>query len=225
MFPSLLLKFKAWLRAWLMMDGPKQLSAGSEKPSSIKDGAAQLVDRARQGDQNAIALICQVRDNAQKKNPRAVKSFKALMKYVKQNPVTKTWSFGEETANLAELDSIAHGLFGGDEPYEQVIIEKVPELAAGSVNKAIVTLANGPSLMPEEGRFQAVTDSLSEQDKEAFMMGYKHGVKELESIPIRLQCPFLLGHILGTARRIQAIRLPDVPVSVLSPQVGAELGE
>lgn len=231
MFPSLLLKFKAWLRQWLMVDAPKQLNAGGEKPISIRDGAAQLVDRARMGDQNAIALICQVRDNAQKKQPRAQKAYKALMDYVQKNPVTKNWSFGEDAAYKAEIDSIAEHLKGtliaGEDEYEKVVIEQVPDLASKSIGKAIVALANGPSLLANDecNRFKDVADSLSEGDRVAFMTGCKHGMRELDSIPQELQGPFLLGHILGTARRIQAVRLPNVAIGSCFPSVGAEFGE
>jgi hypothetical protein len=229
MFSLLLLKFKAMLRGWLMIDSPPMLGGELRKPATIKDGAAQLVERARQGDQNAMALIAEVGENAKKKVPRAMKAYDALLRYIKLNPVAKNWGFGEDAANKAELDSIANAIQGSliaGEEYATTVLGELPELAARNLNKAVVTLANGPSLLPEDGtRFQEVRSSLSPEDENAFMAGYKHGINELASIPPKLVGAFLLGHVVGTARRIQAIRLPDVPISVLSSRVGAELGE
>jgi hypothetical protein len=215
---------KSWFRRWLLE--PPRINGG--KPASIKEGAAQLVERARLGDQNAMALMKQVGENAKKKQPRAMKAYAELMTYIKANPVTKTMAFGEEMTDESELDSIAHGIqgmFAGENDYTEVVVSKVPDLALRNINKAVVCLANGPSLLPNDDNFKSVRESLSPEDEKAFMLGYKHGIKELDAVPEKLHCPFLLGHVMGTARRIQAVRLPKVPVSVLSPQVGMELGE
>lgn len=217
-------RIKAWLRSWLIE--PPRINGG--KPASIKEGAAQLVERARLGDQNAMALMKQIGENAKKKQPRALKAYTELMRYIKANPVTKTMAFGEEMTEESELDSIAHDIhssFGASEDYCEVVFSKVPDLALRNINKAIVCLANGPSLLPDDNHFKQVRESLSPEDEKAFMLGYKHGVKELDDVEEKYHCPFLLGHVLGTARRIQAVRLPKVPVSILSPQVGMELGE
>ncbi len=210
---------KAWLRKWL--HEPPRINGG--KPASIKEGAAQLVERARLGDQNAMALMKQIGENAKKKQPRALKAYSALMVYIKANPVTKEMTFGEEVESDNIADDI-HTAFGAED-YCEVVFSKVPDLALRNINKAIVCLANGPSLLPDDEHFKTVRESLSPEDEKAFMLGYKHGVKELDDVPEQFHCPFLLGHVLGTARRIQAVRLPKVPVSVLSPQVGMELGE
>ena len=57
------------------------------------------------------------------------------------------------------------------------------------------------------------------------MFGYKYGPKAISTVPADLRDAFLLGHVLGTARRIQAVRLPDMPIGVLAPKTGVELGE
>lgn len=217
-------RIKAWLRNWL--NEPSHVGGG--KPASIKEGAAQLVERARLGDQNAMALMKQIGENAKRKQPRALKAYTELMRYIKSNPVTKNMSFGEEMEEESELDSLAHGILGmfaGEGDYCEVVFSKVQDLALKNVNKAIVTLANGPSLLPDDTHFKSVRASMSPQDDKAFMQGYKHGIKEMDDVPKDMHCAFLLGHVLGTARRIQAVRLPRVPVSVLSPSVGMELGE
>lgn len=224
----LLQKFKGWIRRWVYSDTPHPVKM-SGRPTTIADGAGQLVERARVGDQNAIALICQVRDNAKKGHPRAKQGYKALQVYIENHPVVSQSSIGEELADEAEVCIIAEDVhnatFEGD--YVEVVREMVPELASKSIPKAIVALANGPSLLKRDGStyITEVYDSLSDLEKTMFERGYKQGVSELASIPSGLQCAFLLGHILGTARAIQAVRLPGVPIRVLAPQTGSELGE
>lgn len=224
---QLLQKFKGWLRRWVAADThPAQMGG---RPMTVNDGAAQLVERARMGDQNAIALICQVRDNAKRGNSRAQQGFKALQLYVENNPVASQGTMGEEIAGEVEANQLArqvcNAAFEGE--YVEVVRELVPNLASQSVEKAIVALANGPSLLPrdESTYISDVYNTLSQPEKKMFAVGYRHGISELASIPSSLQCAFLLGHILGTARAIQAVRLPRVPISVLDPQTGFELGE
>lgn len=223
---QLLLKFKSWLRHWLSADIHPQMSG---RPTTIEDGAAQLVERARMGDQNAIALICQVRDNAKKGVPRAKAGMSALVKYIQANPVVSQNTMGEEIENEVEANQLArkvcNACFEGD--YVEVVREVVPDLASQSVPKAIVAIANGPSLLErdESTHILDVYKTLSKPEKAMFKNGFRHGISEMARIPGSLKCAFLLGHIFGTAHAIQAVRLPRVPVSVLSPQTGFELGE
>jgi len=234
----LLTRLKAMLRNFLQscvvaLGGipqvPPQIGAA---PATIEDGAQQIIDRARQGDQNALALICQIRDNARKKNPRAMQAFKALKTYIDKNPIRMSVSFGEEMLHEQECDILAIELLDacfGEEDYCSVVKELVPELAAKSMPKVITTLTNGPSLMidSEGGNlFLEVRDSYpTEAEQNAFMVGMQYGIQELAQVPLNLQGAFLLGHVLGTARKFQAARLPDVPLKVLSPSLGAEFGE
>ena len=225
---QLLQKFKGWLRRWVTADDSRPPQMGA-RPTTVSDGAAQLVERARLGDQNALALICQVRENAKKGNPRAQEGFKALQLYVENNPVVSQGTMGEEIAEEAEVNLLAKEVndaaFGED--YVEVVRELVPDLATQSIPKAVVALANGPSLLNRDGStyITDVYETLSNAEKKVFGLGYRHGMAELVNIPSSLHCAFLLGHILGTARAIQAVRLPRIPISVLAPQTGFELGE
>lgn len=54
---------------------------------NVNQGAKNLVERSRAGDQNATATIVKVRQNAAKGNTQAKKALKALHGYVKENPV------------------------------------------------------------------------------------------------------------------------------------------
>ena len=186
-----------------------------------------MIDRARQGDQNAIALICQVRDNAKKGLPRAVKAFRALMHYAKTHPVTEKVSYVGAESHAEEIEDLANDVitsFGSD--YVTAATEKLPELFSISVPMAVYATVNGPSLLPGDGNlFESVRKALAPESDKAFMFGYKYGPKAISTVPADLHDAFLLGHVLGTARRIQAVRLPDMPIGVLAPKTGVELGE
>lgn len=224
----LLLKFKAWLRNWLMLDHQPSQMGGAGNPATISDGAAQLVERARAGDQNALAMICEIRDRAKAGNPRAKKSFQALEHFIKQNPFTQKPHFGQESVEVDLLCQDVQSCFAGEADYVETVTTKMPEIASLNVNKAVVTLANGPNLLPENGlsKVKEVSDALGDEDKQAaFKQGYQHGMRELDGVPEHLREAFILGHLFGTARRIQAVRIPGVPVSILSPGFGLELGE
>jgi hypothetical protein len=223
-----MVKLKAWLRHVLapepVMLGP-QLGAA---PTTVEEGAQQLVERARQGDQNAIAMICQVRDNAKKGIAQARQGYTAIESYIKAHPAQSIPSFGEELANNSASDSMAIDMMAGfGEDYIATIKDKTAPLAAVSIPKAVVTLANGPSLLPsgQQNLVHDIRDSLDEAQCAAFLLGLKHGLSEMNSIPEEQQWAFVLGHVLGTARKIQAVRCPNVPLSILSPQLGAEFQE
>ncbi len=205
---------------------------------SVETAAAELVDRTRQGDQNAEALICQIRDTARKGNVKAKKALQALEEYVQKHPIEAHISFGEESQMGVEVDFederkcdvCAHAFYhalANDGDYVKVVRTKIPPLVVLSVNKAITSLANGPSLLAgRHGNLIAeVRESFTEEEQLAFADGIKHGITELASVRPDLQAAFLFGHVLGTARAYQAVRLPHTPLRVLGPQVGAEFGE
>lgn len=222
-----MVKLKMLLRRWLDIT-PSATQLHGQEPKTVEDGAAQLVERARQGDQNAIAMICTVRDSAKKGNPKARRGFAALERYIKANPPKNLPSFGEELARNRECDAVCQEMMAGfGEDYCETVKKEVPAVAVLSLPKAIVTCANGPNLLQDgaQNLFHDVKDSFSEQEQKAFVLGIKHGISELDRIPQELQAPFIVGHVLGTARRIQAVRHPRTPLSILSARLGYEFGE
>jgi hypothetical protein len=219
-------RLKALLRRWLD-DTPKAQLHGNT-PSTVEEGAAQLVERARQGDQNAVAMICAVRDNAKKGVVQAKQGYAALSAYISKHPMKNPVSFGEELARNRHCDVICQEMTAGfGEDYTGTVKKEVPGIAALSVPKAVVTVANGPNLLQDGAcnLFHDVRDSFTESEQKAFILGIKHGLNELDRIPKDLQVPFIVGHVLGTARKIQAVRHPRAPLSILSARLGAEFGE
>ena len=56
------------------------------EPTTIEDGARDLVRRARLGDQNAMAMIAAVAQNAETGDTRARRAKQALEAYIRQHP-------------------------------------------------------------------------------------------------------------------------------------------
>ena len=61
-----------------------------------RDLAKSVVNRARQGDQNAAAIIVMARENAMRGNPKAQSAFRLIQEYIKQNPMS---DMGAEAKN------------------------------------------------------------------------------------------------------------------------------
>ncbi len=68
--------------------GPKTPAiAVHGETGDLRSMVASVVRRARNGDQNAMALMALVRDNAAKGHPRAMESAEHLNEYIRNNPV------------------------------------------------------------------------------------------------------------------------------------------
>ena len=67
--------------------GKKDAAAAVHGEDGLQGMAESVVRRARNGDQNAMALIALVRRNAMSGNPRAQASYAVMQNYVNQNPV------------------------------------------------------------------------------------------------------------------------------------------
>jgi hypothetical protein len=161
---------------------------------------ADVVDRARAGDQNAMALISMVRSNAQKGNPRAIASERAFRNYMDKHPAES--SMGSELVTPPDANR------------------------AKKVQTALV-FANGRHLDSEVLR--RFGSSFGEE-AECFFQGARDWNKNLtpsvarSADPYRLQV-YEIGQVLGRARAMQQMRRPEVPISSYDPQVGWELGE
>lgn len=97
--------------------------------AKMRQAAESLVIRARAGDQNAIAMISEVRKNVPRSR-RAALAYDLLCDYVKKNPVGKVaFGFASRVAGKADplLYRAIHDVVGGPK-YAQVVqlIEKLP---------------------------------------------------------------------------------------------------
>jgi len=114
---------------------------GLEEKHIAKVG--EVIERARQGDQNAMAIIALVRRNSKKGNPRARTSFRLFKKYIDLHPVAK---FGNEVAYNAKKQNIQN-------------------------LQSSVMFANGPNLSNQ--RIQKLYYTINPRDRRAFVSGLK----------------------------------------------------
>jgi hypothetical protein len=220
--------FKSWLRKWLAIDTTASMHGA---PMSMEQAAADIANRARLGDQVAMAIICEVRDNAKKGDPKAKQAFKLLDQYTREhanNP--ENLNHYDSTMGDDEAADLASTMCGEEVDYAVAIRQKAPAAIQASNRKAIVTLANGPSLLPgERNLVREVGETFqTEEEKEAFILGARFCAKALaamQDMTHEAQHALLLGYVLGTARKIQAVREPNMPISVQSRIAGWELGE
>lgn len=223
------------LRIWLSnLFSPSQpIMSADATPATIQQAAAELVTRSRLGDQVAMSQLCLVREEAEKGNKGAQRSLAILLDYIQKHPIESTSRFGDEMRRDNEADRLSELMFatmGNEDSYPRAVINLVPEIAKNDFNKAIVTLANGPSLLGNGEVIIAIANTFTdEQVRAAFARGVKYcelamkdGYKEL---PPECQAMVRLGYLLGSARKIQAIRHPNIPISALSSDAGWELGE
>jgi hypothetical protein len=161
--------------------------------------AENLVLRARQGDQNAMAIICLVRKQASR-NGKARHAFKQIHQYIKENPPTN--SFGQDVAAKTR----------------PVVFRACIELANGPplTNSRIEDIA--ASFGEEKERKLFLFG----------VVKFRNG-KLIDNLTKKVGAegkPILeLAKSVGTARSIQNVRRPNSVISNYSPMVGWELGE
>lgn len=171
-----------------------QAQAGGANDRHIAD----VVQRARAGDQNAMALISMVRANAQAGNPRAIASLQAFRDYMDKYPVES--SMGNElnqSNNRAKKVRTAVVFANGRHLDAEVLREFGSSFGADA-----------------ECFFQGARDWNKDLRPDLAR----------RADPYKLQV-YEVGQVLGRARAIQQMRRPEVPISAYDPMVGWELGE
>lgn len=221
-FSIIISRLKAWLRSLLDDD----TSFGMSQPQTIPDAAGALVERSRQGDQNAIAMICQIRDAAARGEPRAQQTAAELQKYIKKHPTDNQMGYETETDAMAN-EILA--CFGAEQDYLEIMTQKVLPLAHEDIKKAIVTVSHGPILFPTNGEslVRQIGEALPEGEvREAFKLGATEAATALNAMQGMnhdMQHALILGYVLGKARALQLVRIPEIPVKVQSELAGCEL--
>lgn len=226
-------------------DGPIDLSkelapeveralAKSEKPISdnienelMRMTAEDLVIRAREGEQNAAALILEIGKNAKRGNPRAIKSRKLIQEAINSLPLRPLSVVPALHRESLPAKHFAHVVVGaeGPEPYGAQVTTLLPSMGI----RGVVMLANGPPLL-KSGRARAIAQSYPTQsERHAFCLARRYAGMAVSSeraeLHPRLQRAMTVGDCFGIAQKIQAVRLPDSCISTFDPAVGWELGE
>lgn len=177
--------------------GQKHLLLANASIEKQREKAGELVERARQGDQNAMAIIALVRENRKKGNPRASCSFEFIQEYIQSHPIA---SFGAENERRKARDEYTWAC---------------PLLANGPTltNRRIVQTA---SVFGNEEDRRAFLFGVSRADRAQAAPGV------LDETQVKL---FKIGKVIGQARKLQAVRRPDSKISAFDPMIGWELGE
>lgn len=172
----------------------------------------ELVERSRNGDQVAIAIIASVRQNAEKGNEKALKSLEEIKRYARSVSPT-TVSVG------ADAMMLRRACFGEDVDNVGMHLTKV---AYTSPNTAAVTVANSCNAKELAQKLNQCMDS------EAFRQTLKNPglfLELMKRFDHDTQHALLLGYVMGMACRIQMVRNPKCPVSVISRMAAWELGQ
>ena len=223
-----IVKLRSWLHRWIIGAHHPTLHSGE---MTQEQAAINIAERARLGDQVAYAIICEVRDRAAAGDPTAKKSYDFLMKYTSDGNPHQNLNHYDASVGEEEAAAFASRMCG-EEPFAVVVHEEVPKLASVAPLKAVVALAEGPSLLPQPdgtNLIREVGEAFDNPDEEqAFILGAKfcqESLHAMRNMSPEEQNALLLGVIMGNARRMQAMRDPNIPVSSHTPSVGWELGE
>ncbi len=204
----------------------------STEIKKVEAGARDLVAKSRLGDQNATAMIIMIRESAKAGSKRAAYTLNYLTKYVKNYPVVGscTIGFGCDPMTQRVINSL-HSKMGADtNENAATVVNLVPKIKNESL--AAVPLANTGDLLKGKGnnlRIIAICQFLTPTQIKAFEFGRcncnvttdnMHGDMHPDD-----QTAMHLGKAVGIAQRIQAVRLPHSPISLISKMAAWELGE
>lgn len=176
-----------------------------------------LVTRSRQGDQNAMAILVGIGENARKGVKRAQQSFKIARSFIHRNPVEARTSFGIESKLLARAS----------DPYAQsaAIVVLTPYV---DMERMIVLLCDGP---PVPTRLSALAKAIPKDERPAFNLGFKHSRNKraldraLERLEPQFYRAFQVGYAAGVANRFQNALKEEGRISDICPLAGWEHGE
>lgn len=196
-------KFLAWfgLSRKKVSEAVMAGEAATMASMSQTEAAAQLVRRARNGDQNAMAMIACVRDAAAQGNAKAIMSAKFMKDYIQRNPVDDSSEFG----------------------IDDVIPRKTPK-PSDPATAAAMALSHGPPLTnPRIEEFVKAAKFTSEE-----IRAFKHGFdgRPMRNPAENIQQANRAGFLVAHARKLQLVRLPHTNITKkFDANIGWELGE
>lgn len=178
-------------------------------PKTPEQGGIELVERARRGDQNATAMLVQVRKNALRGVERARRAFDAAMAHAKGKAppkASKPTSVGAEP--LRQMKRAAPRVTS-KEGYLQ-LVQAAPFAPS---RPAAELLSRGPVLGAEWLSIIGSTFG-SDSEKKAYEYGVVGPTEGVQQALVRAKPQFrralMTGHIVGMARRIQAARSGNI---------------
>ena len=180
----------------------------------IRSSAGELVERARVGDQNAMAIILKVGEGARAGHERCRLAARCFRDYIESHPVEGS----DDHYPLREHPAVRMlGEFVGEDEAIAKVTPEVPDLYV-----AALILADGPILSKE--KVVNIGTHFGE-DSPSFWYGFKKFLKRINPFGSDAPEATFTGQAVGLARTLQGVRLGVLPISKLSPMAGWELGE
>ena len=177
--------------------------------ASLATLTGELVERARQGDQNAMATIAEVREAAGKGGQKAKNALSHIMQYIKCNPFDAF--HGEE---LERVKVLIHG----EKP-----LEFLESLSNCEPYVAATLLADNPPNYKNLGK------QLNIRERDILFHGIRSGRKRdaFKGIDLTEREKVLAqaGKVLCICRAIIDVRKPNARLRNFCPLVAWELGE
>jgi hypothetical protein len=219
------------------------LTVSPQTQLAMRRESMNLVRRARVGDQNARGMIMVAKRLAMKGNTRARMTVQMIEEYIRRNPGKEKcrMSFGC-TPVVQNIINRLHSRMNGDAgSYVRAVIEEVPQIP--DAHHAAVSLANNGDLLHDKKghparsrdgnpRIKGILNKLkTPQCHEAFMYGMQSCNRPLNKLQPQgeyspdTHSALHIGRAVGIARKIQAVRLPNVSIATISPMAAWELGE
>jgi len=215
--------------------------------TSIADQVSALVRRSRVGDENAMAMIYRVGQEARKGNPKAARAAAAIEAYAKANPPTPlsidmpkpviadppvaadagvvVWQDNAEARKPPLPRGALQGVLDPDHFCD--VIAGAARYRFG-VDAAATVLATGQPLT--RGAIESVAEKFDEKPAKIFL----YGVSRCTQDDWERAAPamngdgryyLVVGQCFGRARRLQALRQPGSRIGAYSKVAGWELGE
>jgi hypothetical protein len=188
-----------------------------------------LIERSRLRDQNAIAMLIQIRKNAALGVPRASAAFVACKEYLKTHPIEDTFE-GDDDVPLAEKPSQLKLLGAGlitpnlDQYAATIVALYLGDSFQDSENVATI-LANGPEITAEG--VKKILDMIG--PKKLFLIGLKSDENtvayEASKTEYDGKKALQLGYAVGLGKRLQMVRKPESVIARFSEDAAWELGE
>lgn len=194
--------------------------------TTIPEACKELVIRARAGDQNAMALIIEVGKAARNGSETAKLSAQHIEAYCKANPPPSRSdkNVGNWSERMQSYVNELQSNFGEEELGESIVV-LLPMMGQYGIN----TLANGIRLS-NDIIAEISAEFGSEVEQHAFQFAVANAdqtdriKKNVSKLNKETAYAVLVGCCVGEARNIQLVRLPQVPISIISEKAAEELG-
>jgi hypothetical protein len=190
---------------------------------TLEDAGRELVDRARHGDQNAMATMVRVRENAKKGVAKAQQALQYMLAYAQGHVRAGKGASGSATVHGAPLKKLKSKAVKAQTARDYVIVVyEAP--ACESLECAAEILSRGPTVAGETLSLIGATFG-SDPEKQAFqygVMGPPEGVRKgLKTVRPPFARAMRTGYVMGRAGRLQAARNGNI--AALSRRAAWEL--